>query len=68
MRVAIGGDNGIPDSRLADEVSAVERPLRQSPRLVIATLPQMFDSMATDTGAACRGSAATSPASGRTAP
>ncbi len=45
VRVAIGGDNGIPDARLAGEVRAWNARYA-SPRLIIATLPQMFDSMA----------------------
>ncbi|MGH7592769.1 MAG: hypothetical protein ACRELE_02815, partial [Gemmatimonadales bacterium] len=44
VRVAIGGDNGVPDGRLADVVRRWnERYV--SPRLVIATLPQMFAAM-----------------------
>ncbi|MGH7582594.1 MAG: glycoside hydrolase family 38 C-terminal domain-containing protein [Gemmatimonadales bacterium] len=45
VRVAIGGDNGIPDAQLAGEVREWNRRFA-SPRLIIATLPEMFDSMA----------------------
>ncbi|MFN8652072.1 MAG: glycoside hydrolase family 38 C-terminal domain-containing protein [Gemmatimonadales bacterium] len=41
VRVAIGGDNGVPDGHLA-EVVREWNARYASPRLVIATLPQMF--------------------------
>ena len=41
VRVAIGGDNGYPDARLADVVKAWNERYA-SPRLVIGTLPAMF--------------------------
>jgi alpha-mannosidase len=44
VRVAIGGDNGVPDPRLADVVREWnERYV--SPRLVIGTLPKLFEAM-----------------------
>jgi hypothetical protein len=44
VRVTIGGDNGVPDGELAGEVQRWnERYI--SPKLVIATLPQMFTAM-----------------------
>lgn len=42
VRYAIGGDNGFPDSNLPDEVRAWNERF-VSPRLVISTLPEMFE-------------------------
>jgi hypothetical protein len=51
VRVAIGGDNGVPDGELAEVVRRWnERYL--SPRLVISTLPRMFAEMERRHGAA----------------
>lgn len=44
VRVAIGGDNGVPDGQLADVVRQWNAHYI-SPHLVIATLPQMFTAM-----------------------
>jgi hypothetical protein len=44
VRVAIGGDNGYPDSRLAEVVKQWNERYA-SPRLVIGTLPAMFAAM-----------------------
>lgn len=44
VRYAIGGDNGFPDTKLADVVREWNARF-VSPRLVISTLPQMFASM-----------------------
>jgi alpha-mannosidase len=44
VRVAIGGDNGVPDAQLADVVRQWNQRY-VSPRLVIGTLPAMFAAM-----------------------
>ena len=44
VRVAIGGDNGYPDAQLADVVKEWNARF-ESPKLVIATLPQLFSAM-----------------------
>ena len=44
VRVAIGGDNGVPDPRLADVVREWNERYA-SPRLVIGTLPALFAAM-----------------------
>jgi hypothetical protein len=41
VRIAYGGDNGMPDPRLPDEVRRWNERF-ESPRLVISTLPEMF--------------------------
>ncbi|MEZ4455069.1 MAG: hypothetical protein R2882_00770 [Gemmatimonadales bacterium] len=41
LRIAFGGDNGMPDARLPDEVRRWNE-VFASPRLVISTLPRMF--------------------------
>jgi len=51
VRVAIGGDNGVPDGRLADAVRQWNQRY-VSPRLVIGTLPGMFAAMERRHGAA----------------
>lgn len=51
VRVAIGGDNGVPDGRLADVVRQWNERYA-SPRLVIGTLPAMFAAMEQRHGAA----------------
>ncbi len=44
VRVAIGGDNGFPDAKLADVVREWNARF-ESPRLVIASLPELFAAM-----------------------
>lgn len=51
VRVAIGGDNGVPDARLADVVREWNQHYA-SPRLVIGTLPALFVAMERRHGAA----------------
>jgi len=51
VRVAIGGDNGVPDARLADEVRRWNERYA-SPHLVIGTLPVLFETMERRHGAA----------------
>ena len=50
VRVAIGGDNGYPDAQLADVVQQWNTRF-ESPKLVIATLPQLFAAMGKRHGA-----------------
>jgi alpha-mannosidase len=51
VRVAIGGDNGVPDAGLADVVREWNEHYA-SPRLVIGTLPALFEAMERRHGAA----------------
>ena len=67
VRVAIGGDNGVPDGRLADEVRRWNEQYA-SPRLVIGTLPRLFAAMELRHGGALPRIGATSPATGKTVP
>ncbi len=51
LRYAIGGDNGVPDGHLADEVRRWNETFA-SPRLVISTVPELFAAFEKKYGAA----------------